>query len=105
MRFVETPLFTEAIVTLMPDDEYASFQAALITRPDLGAVLPGGGGVRKVRWGLPGRGKRGGARVIYFWEPIPEVCFMLYAYRKSEAQDLTQAQIRLLKRLVEQEFK
>ena len=105
MRFVETSVFTEAIADLMPDERYASLQAALITRPDLGSVIPGGGGIRKVRWSVPGRGKRGGLRVIYFWEPMPQVFFMLYAYRKSEAADLSQAQLRFLKRLVAEEFK
>ena len=89
----------------MPDDSYASLQAALITRPDLGKVIPGSGGIRKVRWSVPGRGKRGGVRVIYFWESLPQVFFMLYVYRKSEAADLTQAQLRFLKRLVAEEFK
>jgi len=105
VRFVETRPFTDVIAELMPDDDYLALQAALITRPDLGSVVPGGGGIRKVRWRVPGRGKRGGLRVIYVWEAQPEVFFMLYAYRKSEAEDITQAQLRVLRRLVAEEFK
>lgn len=104
MRFLETRVFTAVIAELMPDDDYAEFQAALISRPHLGAVIPGGGGIRKVRWSVPGRGKRGGLRVIYFWEAEPEVFFMLYAYPKSERDDLSIAQLRQLRRLAELEF-
>ena len=105
MRFVETPFFTEAIVELVSDDEYSHLQAALLTRPDLGVVIPGSGGLRKVRWRAHGRGKHGGLRVIYFWQPNPDVLFMLYAYRKSEAGDLTASQLRALGRIVAEEFR
>lgn len=104
MRFVETKVFSRVIADLITDDEYRALQTALITRPHLGAVIPNGGGVRKVRWSIPGRGKRGGARVIYFWEAEPEVFFMLYAYPKNERDDLSPAQLRALRRLAELEF-
>ena len=104
MRFVETRVFSRVIADLITDDDYAALQTALITRSHLGAVIPGGGGIRKVRWAVPGRGKRGGARVIYFWEAEPEVFFMLYAYPKNERDDLSPTQLRALRRLVELEF-
>jgi hypothetical protein len=104
VRFVETRVFTEVVADLLSNDDYAALQGALLTRPDLGAIIPGSGGIRKVRWRLAGRGKRGGLRVIYFWQPSPEVLFMLYAYRKSDAEDLTSDQVRILRRLVMEEF-
>jgi hypothetical protein len=68
-------------------------------------VVPGGGGIRKLRWAAEGRGKRGGLRVIYYWAATEDVCYMLYAYAKNEQGDLTRAQIRVLSRLVREEFK
>lgn len=104
MRFIETPIFTRAIVALLRDDEYHSLQLALLQRPELGAVIRHSGGLRKVRWPLPGRGKRGGLRVIYFWDEPTETFFMLYVYPKSEREDLTPQQLRILSRLVREEF-
>ena len=104
VRFVETKVFSRVIADLINDDDYRALQTALITRPQLGAVIPGGGGIRKLRWAAPGRGKRGGARVIYFWEAEPEVFFMLYAYPKSERDDLAPGQLRALRKLAELEF-
>jgi hypothetical protein len=54
MRFIETPIFTEAIVALLNEQEYHSLQLALLQRPKCGAVIRGSGGLRKVRWSLPG---------------------------------------------------
>ena len=67
--FVEAPLFTKLVGEYLTDEEYAALQAALAEDPELGDVIPGSGGVRKVRWGTRGRGKRGGVRVIYFVRP------------------------------------
>jgi len=66
MRFVETPIFTKEVLDLLDDDEYRALQLALIFRPEQGAIIPGSGGLRKLRWGVRGRGKRGGLRVIYY---------------------------------------
>jgi len=62
--FIETCHFTKVILAYMTDDEYSALQAALMTDPEAGPVIPGSGGVRKFRWAAPGRGKRGGYRVI-----------------------------------------
>ena len=64
--FIETKLFTRLVQEYLTDDEYQKLQVVLIERPDAGDVIPGTGGVRKLRWKAPGRGKRGGYRVIYY---------------------------------------
>ena len=72
MRFIETPIFTRTIVTLLEDDGYRALQLSLCLRPELGPMIRGSGGLRKVRWRLGGRGKRGGIRVIYYWDEASE---------------------------------
>lgn len=67
MILVETSAFTRRVTQLLPDDEYRELQASLVEDPEKGAFIPGSGGLRKVRWGSSGRGKRGGSRIIYSW--------------------------------------
>jgi hypothetical protein len=105
MRFIETPVFTAAVSRFLTDDRYRALQLALLLRPAQGPLVPGGAGIRKLRWGAEGRGKRGGVRVIYYWATAEDVCYMLYAYAKNEQGDLTRGQIRALARLVREEFK
>lgn len=64
--FVESKLFTRLVGDYLSDDEYSQLQAALAEAPERGAIVPRSGGVRKLRWAQPGRGKRGGIRVIYY---------------------------------------
>ena len=64
--FIETKLFTRLVEDYLPDPDYAQLQNALVVNPEAGNVIPGSGGVRKLRWRAAGRGKRGGYRVIYF---------------------------------------
>ncbi len=105
MRFVETPVFTKEVCHLLADDEYRALQLALLFRPEQGAVIPGSGGLRKLRWGVGGRGKRGGLRLIYYWATGEEIFYMLFVYPKNVQEDLTPTQLRVLSRLVREEFK
>ena len=102
---METPIFTKEVRDLLDDDDYRALELALIFRPEQGAVIPGSGGLRKLRWGGKGKGKRGGLRIIYYREKEEDTFFMLFAYPKSEQEDLTPAQLRVLGRLVREEFK
>jgi mRNA-degrading endonuclease RelE of RelBE toxin-antitoxin system len=104
MRFIETSVFTRSIVELLGDDDYRGFQLTLLFQPQLGSVIPGSGGLRKIRWSVPGRGKRGGIRVIYYWHERTETFYLLYVYRKNERENLTAQQLRLLSQLVREEF-
>jgi len=102
---IETTVFTRRIDELLSDDEYGLLQEELVARPDLGKIIPGSGGLRKLRWALSGRGKRGGARIIYYWVVDKDTILMLYAYAKNELTDLTPLQLNLLRKVVEEEFK
>jgi hypothetical protein len=66
MVIIETSIFTRQVQVLLDDDDYRSLQMTLVLRPEAGGLIPGGGGLRKIRWGAKGRGKRGGVRLIYY---------------------------------------
>jgi len=102
---IETSVFTRQVQDLLSDEEYRKLQAALVGKPTLGPLIRGSGGLRKVRWALPGKGKRGGVRVIYYWAAREEQLFMLLMYAKSERDDLTPGQLRLLRKLVEEQYR
>lgn len=105
MRFIETPVCTASVRRHLNDEAYRALQLALVLRPEQGAVIPGGGGLRKLRWGADGRGKRGGVRLIYYWAVDEDVCYLLYLFAKNEQGDLTRQQVRALARVVREEFK
>lgn len=104
MVIIETSIFAKQISGLLSDDDYAAFQASIIENPGLGDLIPQSGGIRKVRCALPGTGKRGGARIIYFWQVSEDQIFMLLAYAKSDNDNLSPAQIKMLKQVVQEEF-
>ncbi len=104
MVIIETEIFTRQVLQYLTDDEYRELQQDLTDRPDLGQLIPAGGGVRKLRWGLDGRGKRGGARVIYYWAVSEDQIFMLLMYPKNVQDNLTPAQLQVLRRVVEEEY-
>ena len=101
---VETRTFTNRIHGLLSDEDYRHLQLALAARPTAGSVIPGAGGLRKFRWSGSGRGKRGGARIIYYWHPASDQLLMLFAFAKNERADLSAEQKRLLRAAVETEY-
>jgi mRNA-degrading endonuclease RelE of RelBE toxin-antitoxin system len=101
---IETPIFTRIIGSMLSDREYHRIQVGLVLRPAQGPLISGTHGLRKIRWGQPGRGKRGGIRLIYFWDPQNERIYMIFAYEKSRLSDLTPSQIKALGKIVKEEL-
>jgi mRNA-degrading endonuclease RelE of RelBE toxin-antitoxin system len=104
MEIIETTIFTRQIQDLLKDEEYRQLQLALLSKPDLGALIPGSGGLRKVRWPGKGHGKRGGVRVIYYWVKIQDRNLRLLIYAKAEQDDLTPDQVKVLRKIIEEEY-
>jgi hypothetical protein len=99
--FVETALFTRLIAEYLSDDEYAALQQTLVANPEAGDVIPGSGGVRKVRWGVAGRGKRGGVRVIYYLRSSPGEIWMLTVYAKNVAETIPAHVLKKIKEAID----
>jgi len=99
--FVETRLFTRLVQEYLDDDEYHELQKVLMDNPETGNVIPGSGGVRKVRWRAPGRGKRGGYRVIYYPTISQGVIWMLTMYPKNVADNIPAHVLRRIRKEVE----
>jgi len=105
MLFIETPIFTKLVIDLISDDEYRKLQLALVLRPEAGKIIPGSGELRKIRWKSGGSGKRGGLRLIYFWDVPEDIIYMLLIYKKSKQEDLTPNQLKTLRNLVKEFLK
>ena len=99
--FIETKLFSRLLGEYLTDDEYTVLQSALVANPGQGAIVPGSGGVRKLRWRQPGRGKRGGIRVIYYVRSTEGVIWMLTVYAKNEEQDVPAHVLRKIKEAID----
>jgi len=99
VTFVETKLFTRLVQEYLSDDEYSALQQSLLTNPEAGAVITGSGGVRKLRWGVTGRGKRGGVRVIYYLRSRLGQVWMLTLYAKNVSENIP---AHLLKKIKEE---
>jgi mRNA-degrading endonuclease RelE of RelBE toxin-antitoxin system len=103
--FVETSVFSRQLSERLDDEDYRSLQTALALRPEQGALIKGSGGLRKIRWALRDKGKRGGLRIIYYWDSADDVIYLLYLYPKNELADLRPDQIRLLRQTIEEDLK
>ena len=94
--FIETRLFTRLVQQYLDDDEYRGLRKVLMDNPEIGNIIPGSGDIRKVRWRAPGRGKRGGYRVIYLG-----VIWMLTMYPKNVAENIPAHVLRQIQKEVE----
>ena len=97
MVIIETPLFSRLVYDYLSEDEYAALQWALTLHPELGAIIPSSGGLRKMRWAMPGKGKRGGLRVIYYWRNGAGEIWLLTLYSKNESANIPRHILKTLK--------
>ena len=97
---VETRPFIEDAERCLPDDERHELIAYIARNPTAGVLIPGTGGVRKIRWRAGGHGKRGGARVIYYYHSDRIPLFLLTVYAKSRQTDLSPTQRAAMRRIV-----
>jgi len=97
MEYIESPLFSKLVDTYLDDDEYAALQWALALHPETGDVIPGSGGLRKIRWKAKGRGKRGGTRIIYFFKNKDNQIWLLTIYAKNEADNIPTSILKQIK--------
>jgi hypothetical protein len=102
-EFIETPFFAKAVERYLDDDEYTALQAHLNKNPEAGVVVPGSGGVRKLRWAAEGRGKRSGLRIIYFVRLARGHIWMLTIYGKNVTENIPAHTLRAMKKALEDE--
>ena len=100
IEFIETPTFTRQVQELLSDDEYCRLQFMLASDPECGDLIKGGGGIRKARHAIQGRGKSGGVRAIYYWLKDRHQIYMLIVYPKSKKDDLSAREAAVLRALV-----
>ena len=95
--FIETKLFTRLFDEIFSDEDLARLQGFLIENPEVGDVIPSSSGVRKMRWAMPGRGKRGGLRIIYYLRSRQGQIWLLTLYPKSETDSIPGRILRQIK--------
>lgn len=104
MEIYATDDFISESKRVFSDAEYERLEETLKEHPDLGKLIKGGGGIRKIRWKTEESGTRGGVRVIYYWADLRDQILMLMVYSKKEKADLKPQEIRYLRSIVEVEY-
>jgi len=100
---IETPSFLNVVDKYLDENALFTLKTYLANHPDAGEVVPGSGGVRKLRWTRPGMGKRGGARVIYFNQLDQGVIVLLTIYIKAKFDNIPAHILKALKEAAEHE--
>lgn len=104
MEFKRLRLFDRSCAGLLGEHDVFELELVLMADPVAGDLIPGAKGLRKIRRPLSGRGKRGGARIIYYHIVSGHQILLIYAYAKNQQGDLTPAQIKQLTQIVREEF-
>ncbi|OGQ51442.1 MAG: transcriptional regulator [Deltaproteobacteria bacterium RIFCSPLOWO2_02_56_12] len=99
--FIESAVFERVLAVYLDNDEYAELQQFMMENPEAGRLIPGSGGVRKLRWKRKGMGKRGGLRVIYFARYQPNEFWMLTLYAKAKQENVPAHILKQLKEAFE----
>ncbi len=97
LTIIESPIFTRLWPDYWCEDERGEFSAWLAENPEAGDVVPGSGGIRKVRWSRKGQGKRGGVRIVYFAAPTKGLIWLLTIYAKAKQENVPPHILRTLK--------
>jgi hypothetical protein len=101
MEFIETSAFTRHVYDYLTEDEYWGLQGFLLRYPEFGKVVPGSGGVRKIRWAMAGSGKRGGVRVVYYFKRQDDEIWLLTIYAKNEVENIPAHVLRQIAKEIE----
>ena len=99
--FVEAPTFSKLVYAYLNEDEYAALQWTLAVRPETGKIISGSGGLRKIRWSAKGKGKRGGTRIIYYFQKEVGQIWLLTIYAKNEVEKIPTKILREIKETLE----
>ena len=105
MLIVETPVFTKRVLEALTDDEYRELQYYIAEHPEAGSIIPGSHGLRKLRWTISGKGKRGGTRIIYCWLRPRDTILTLFVFKKSERSNLSEGELQTLKAIAAKELR
>jgi mRNA-degrading endonuclease RelE of RelBE toxin-antitoxin system len=101
MEFIEATAFTKHVYDYLSDEEYLGLQSFLLQYPESGKVVPGSGGVRKVRWAMSGKGKSGGVRIIYYFKRQDDEIWLLTIYSKNEVENIPAHVLRQIAKEIE----
>ncbi len=99
ITIAEMPLFVRQAEAVWNESERGAFVGFIAANPEAGDVIPETGGVRKVRWARAGTGKRGGARVVYFYHDADRPLYLLMVYAKARRENLTPDEKRAVRKL------
>jgi mRNA-degrading endonuclease RelE of RelBE toxin-antitoxin system len=97
MEFIEAPLFSKYVYEYFSEEEYRALQWSLLHHPEAGDLIPGSGGLRKIRWSLKAQGKRGGTRIIYYYKSHAGQIWLLTVYAKNEIENIAPGILKKIK--------